>query len=379
MDTSAGQVLAEFLLGDKGLADVVVKAALLATSIEAGKYPETRPKRERPRAAKSEEKAVRARKSDGTLPPDKKSSTVADTPTRQTVHYGTWPQLLHKHVIRFADLIAWTHEARRFGSSDSDSLRVAEEEGEGYEEIAECAVYGKQLAPVNDVLLLRRYTAAVLRWQSWPDPQWLAVGVWSLLRGYPVNADRITIITETILHGSRASNYTSEMFNKIKMRLRERFSHFGPDVADFGVDGLGYEFAPGSPEHEEVLSALSMMSPPDVPCFAESYAGAGAAGRFADLFERKLNDPAYVISPKAGKGYWFSRMFRKTYPDDAGRRVMFQANALLCRRCFELIAADYERKVSPRGGDPYRTRDQGARLRLPKFSFSQVVEEEVNR
>lgn len=378
MDTATGQALAEFLLGNKELADVVVRAALVATTIEAGKYSETRPKRERPRAVRREGRAVGTRRSDGSLPPDKRSGAADAEPSRQTAHYGTWPQLLHKHVLRFADLIAWTHEARRFGSRDSKSFNTAKGEGEGYGEVARYALHEPQLAPVDDVLLLRRFTATVLRWQSWPDPHWLAVGVWSLLRGYSVNPDRMSVITETILHGNRASKYTNEMLNKIKNRLRERFSHLGPDLADIGVDGLGYEYAPGSPEHEEVLSALSMMSPPDVPCFAESYA-TGGRGRFADHFGRMLNDPKYIISPKEGKGRWFSSMFRKTYPDDAVRRVMFQAHALLCWRCFESIAADYERKVSPRGGTPYRTREQGVRLRLPRFTLSQVSGEEVNR
>lgn len=364
MSTPDGLALAEFLLGDMDLARDVVAAAREAAVIDVTKYDHTLSKRER--VAHKTAKLVSQVK-----------GRIGGEPPRLTAHYGTRAHLIQKHVIRFCDLVAWTHEARLVGSRDSASFRKAEEEGEVYEVIGECALR-KQLAPVSDVLLLRRYVAALLSaGTGWPDTEWLAVAAWSVLRGYPVNEKRMTAITKTILHGRRASGYTSDMRRKIKEHISARFSHLVPDVADFGPDGFGFEHAPGGEGPREVLLALSKMEPWGVPCFASSILDEKRE-TFADAFRRALNDPASAVSSKGTRrSSWIQRSPMDVYIDDAGRRVMYRAHALLCGKCFERVAADYERQEIIPGRGPSRTRAQGAKLRFPRFFLPHTLQEEV--
>lgn len=365
MSTPDDRALADFLLGDMDLARDVVAAAREAARIDVTKYDDTLSKRERI-SRKTAELIWQVK---GRFSDDEDDGE----PPRLTAHFGARSHLVQKHVIRFCDLVAWTHEARLVGARDSACFRKAEEEGEVYEVLGECALR-KQLAPVSDVLLLRRYVAALLSaGAGWPDTEWLAVAVWSVLRGYPVNKRRMTAITKSILHGRRASGYTSDMRRKIREHIRARFSHFVPNGVDFGPDGFGFEHTPGGEGHSEVLFALSNMAPWGVPCFASSLLDEKRE-TFADAFKRALNDPAFVVSSKSKRrSSWLQRSPMDVYIDDAGRRVMYRAHALLCGKCFERVAADYERTEIIPGRGPSRTRAQGAKLRFPRFFFASHI------
>lgn len=347
-----------------------------AAVLEEIKYDDTRQKRER--AKRRPGKKVSGVKPDsGTLTPSDEDEEE-DEPRRLTAHYGTRDQLVQRQVIRFADLIAWTHEANFFGFRDSESFSIVEDIGREYEEVAEAASR-KQLAPISNVLLLRRYVAALLTRSSWPDTQWLAVAVWSMLRDYPVNERRMTAITKTILHGRRASKYNSTIRSVIKKGLDARFSHLESDVPVFGDEGFGYGYAPESEEHKVVQSALYMMLPWGVPCFA-SLPMDPDRETFAEVFRKALNDPDSIVSNKVGRGTnWFRRARKDAYPDDEGRRVMYRAHALLCPKCFERIAADYERAEITPSGQHSKTRAEGAYFRLPKFFLPSTAEEEVTK
>jgi hypothetical protein len=341
VSTSKDQNLAEFLLGDPNVAADAVIAAHEAASIDKTKYPATRAKRG----------SVR----------------------RPTVHYGTGDQLIQKHVLRFADIVSWVHEARCLEVSNCPAFYTAREEGVSHPSIMRAA-FERDAVPANKTLLLRRYVAALLTSGGWPDTEWLAVAVSSVLRSYPVNELRISGITEHILGGNPASGYTTEMRNRIKNHLGVRFSHLPDQSVDLGHDGMGVEHTIDEHDYGIVREALSEMSPWGVPCLVNESAQSSEDETFADTFQRWMHKNR-VPTVLPGKGGWKSWYFRERgYPDDEGRTVMFRAHALICVSCFQGIAADLEQnEIDGRNQKPFMTRQDALKLRFPDFRLPMIA------
>lgn len=368
MSIADEQRLAEFLLGNADLARDVISAAKQAALIDINKYPDAKAKRLRALRRQAQEAVRRLAAKRGASKADLFKPGAADDrkEPRTTAHFVTRPQLVQKHILRFADMVAWVHEARRLGQQSGPSFQQIEAEGRSYEEIIRCAL-DKQPAPVSKEILLRRYVAAVLSTGGWPDTEWLAVVVATVLRDYPVNEHRLSGITEGILHGNRASGYTSTMRRRVTEYIKQRFSYPGRDIVDLGPNGFGVEHDPDSADYAVVREALTAMAPWGVPCFSEMPAQRGEE-RFADLFERHLETSAQDIPSETFNQREYLSGSHQDYPDDAGRRVMYRAHALVCVSCFGRVAADYEQiEIDARSGHPVRTTADARRLRFPLF------------
>jgi hypothetical protein len=382
MSAAEGLKLAEYLLGNADLARDVVAGANMAVFADISKYGDTKSKRNRAKdtaAKRPKHKEVKQRATEWLMGRflDKDSFK----PTKRgwtTAHYGTKAQLLQKHILRFSNLVAWTHEARSLGLTSGECFREAEKLRNKYEVVAECAL-ARPPSPLSDSLLLRRYVAALLYGCSWPSTEGLAIGICLVMRRYTMDPIRVSGITEGILHGHEASGYMFERLRRVRAYLSERFTHFGATYVDFGPDGLGVEHETHDEGYAVVQNTLSLMSPWGVPCFSLALPEGGGQ-MFTDIFKEALERDKLDEAAVTGRGSaWYRDMPNDQYIDEDGRRVMYRAHALLCPRCFEHLASDYEHNELASQSRHFMSLAQGDRLRFPRFSVPHPPGEEVVR
>lgn len=340
MTTGKDQKLAEFLLGDAELAHDVVSAAELAALTDKTKFPDT----------------IRKRHSGA----------------RTTAHYGTGEQLVQKHILLFADTVAAVHEARFFGVTQGNAFYEARREESTYPHIPRAA-FRDSLAPISDKLLLRRYIASVLSSGNWPDTEFVAVAVATVLRNYPVDAVRMSGITEGILGAHPASRYATTMRSRIKAHIQTRFAHLPREVVDFGPEGMGVEHASDSEKFEIARETLAELNPWDVPCYRQEHKEPRNDHNFPNEFHLWMHHNR-GSSVQKGSGGWRKRFAPSKYADEAGRQTMFRAHALTCTGCFEFIAGAYEHfEKDGRSGKPTRSREHAMILRFPVFKLDQLT------
>jgi hypothetical protein len=332
--TRKDQHLAEFLLGDAELARDVVIAAHVAAQTDKTKFPST----------------MRKRLGGG----------------RITAHYGTGEQLVQKHVLRFADTVAWVHEAKFFGVTRGNAFYTARSQGSTYAQVA-TAAFSERLAPISNKLLLRRYIASVMSSGNWPDTEFVAVAVATVVRNYPVDATRMSGITKNILGSYEASHYATTMRSKIRKHIKDRFSHLPSEMVEFGSEGLGIEHRPGTDAFHIVRESLAEMNPWDVPCYREQHKELTADHDFPARFDNWMHQNR-GSSVQEGKGGWQNFFRPSKYPDEASRQTMFRAHALTCIDCFELIARTYAFYDKDDTGKPIRSSEYAMKLRFPVFN-----------
>ena len=344
MTTGKDQKLAEFLLGDAELAHDVVSAAELAALTDKTKFPDTIRKRHRG--------------------------------ARTTAHYGTGEQLVQKHILRFADTVAAVHEAKFFGVTQGNAFFEARGKERTYPHIPRAA-FRHSVAPISDKLLLRRYIASVLSFGNWPDTEFVTVAVATVLRNYPVDAVRMSGITEGILGAHPASRYATTMRSRIKAHIQTRFAHLPREVVDFGPEGMGVEHTSGSDEFNIACEALAELCPWDVPCYRQVHGEPRSDHNFPNEFHVWLHQNR-GSSVQKGKGGWRKRFAPSKYADEAGRQTMFRAHALTCIGCFELIGGAYAYfEKDGRSGKPTRSREHAMILRFPVFKLGHLTAPEI--